>query len=150
MIRRVAAAQVPRELLLLADPNWVAVQTYLPTADCYAVWQAERVVGVVVVARLDHRSYEIKNLAIAPDYQHRGWARALLAFVIDDCRRVPNCDTLWIGTGNSSLRQLDIYQRAGFEMQTIWVNYFVDNYPEPIYEAGLACKSMVRLCIKTN
>jgi len=91
------------------------------------------------------KTMEIMNVAVDPSYQHRGIAKALLTATIESCQQDANCDQLEIGTGNSSLRQLGLYQRAGFEMTTIWVNYFVDNYSESIYEDGIQCKSMVRL-----
>ncbi len=150
MISAVKADQLPRELLLSADPDWSIVQKYLEHAACYAEWVDDQIVGLIVLTSRDAATYEVQNLAVAPSYQHRGIARRLLAFAIQRCRQDKTCQTLWVGTGNSSLRQLALYQHAGFEMQTVLVDYFVDNYPEPIYEDGLQCKSMVRLCIKTN
>ncbi|RRK11339.1 GNAT family N-acetyltransferase [Lactiplantibacillus garii] len=150
MIKRVLAADLPRDLLLAADPDWQVVRQYLNTGECYAAWQQGRLVGLMVLTRLNDRAREVKNIAVVPNYQHRGVARRLLTMAIQRCRADRKCEELWIGTGNSSLRQLAIYQRAGFEMRTVWVNYFVDNYAEPIFENGLRCKSMVRLCITTK
>lgn len=149
-IHPLAAAQIPRDLLLLADPSWAQVTAYLSTGQCYGYQQDGQVVGVVVLTTLKTGVWEVKNIAVAPAYQHRGIAKALLATAIAVCQAAPTCDELQIGTGNSSLRQLAIYQHAGFEMIAVWVNFFVDNYPDPIYEAGLQCKSMVRLSMSTT
>ncbi|TBX39692.1 N-acetyltransferase [Lactiplantibacillus paraplantarum] len=149
-IQPIAAAQIPRNLLLLADPSWPQITTYLSTGQCYGYQQDGQVVGVVVLITLKTGVWEVKNIAVAPDYQHRGIAKALLATAIAVCQAAPTCDELQIGTGNSSLRQLAIYQHAGFEMIAVWVNFFVDNYPDPIYEDGLQCKSMVRLSMSTT
>lgn len=51
---------------------------------------------------------------------------------------------LMIGTGNSSLAQLRLYQRLGFRIVSIVPDFFA-NYPEPIYENGILCRDMVRL-----
>ncbi|MCG5037661.1 GNAT family N-acetyltransferase [Lactiplantibacillus plantarum] len=82
-----------------------------------------QVVGVVVLTTLKTGVWEVKNIAVAPAYQHRGIAKALLATAIAVCQAAPTCDELQIGTGNSSLRQLAIYQHAGFEMIAVWVNF---------------------------
>ena len=50
-----------------------------------------------------------------------------------------------IGTGNSSLNQLMFYQKSGFRMKEIWVDFFTKNYEEPIEENGIPCLDMVRL-----
>ena len=144
-IQPLAATQIPRDLLLLADPSWAQVTTYLSTGQCYGYQQDGQVVGVVVLTTLKPGVWEIKNIAVMPTYQHRGIAKALLATAIAVGQAAPTCDELQIGTGNSSLRQLAIYQHAGFEMVAVWLNFFVDNYSAPIYEDGLQCKSMVRL-----
>lgn len=150
MIRPIAAQAVPRELLLLADPDWAQVQAALVGATCYVVDAGPVISGVVVLKPTTPGCMEVVNLAVSPSYQHQGIAKRLLTFVIEQCRRDPGCAQLQIGTGNSSLRQLALYQRAGFEVQTVWVNYFVDRYPQPIVENGIQCKSMIRLQMPVN
>jgi hypothetical protein len=61
-----------------------------------------------------------------------------------------NFNTIIIGTGNSSIGQLYLYQRQGFEIFDIKKNFFVDNYPDPIFEDGIQCKHMIMLGLKTN
>lgn len=53
--------------------------------------------------------------------------------------------TLEIGTGNSSLAQLGLYQKCGFSISGIDFGFFLRNYSEPIWENGIQCKDMVRL-----
>jgi len=43
------------------------------------------------------------------------------------------------------MMQLHIYQKAGFEMDRIKKNFYLDNYPTPIFENGLLLKHMVIL-----
>ena len=54
---------------------------------------------------------------------------------------------LLVGTGNSSLSQLGLYQKCGFRMSYIKAGFFA-SYPEPIYENGIQCLDMVVLCAK--
>lgn len=150
MITPIQAKQVPRALLLLADPDWSKVQQALEQATVYGYQLAGKIVGVLVLQPQTATVKEITIVAVVPSYQHQGIARALLQTVIKSCQQDTTCEQLQIGTGNSSLRQLALYQHAGFEMVSVWVDYFVDNYPEPIYENGLQCKSMVRLALNVK
>ena len=59
---------------------------------------------------------------------------------MDDCRGV-DIGIYW----NISTMQFALYQKMGFEIQEIWKNYFVNNYPEAIFEHGIQCKDMIRL-----
>lgn len=47
--------------------------------------------------------------------------------------------------GNSSLRQLFLYQRMGFRMVAINENYFSGKYKNPLYEDGIRCLDQVEL-----
>ncbi|KHF37127.1 putative N-acetyltransferase YvbK [Paenibacillus sp. P1XP2] len=50
-----------------------------------------------------------------------------------------------VRTGNSSLNQLGLYQKCGFRMVRIERDYFVNNYPEPIFENGIPCRDQIVL-----
>jgi len=145
MMITISADQAPRDLLLSADPDWSRVQQSLENATIYGYQLDDQIVGVLVLKPLKVGVKEIMAIAVAESYQHRGIAKTMLQLVIKSCQQDPSCEQLQIGTGNSSLRQLALYQRAGFDLSAVWVNYFVDNYSQPIYENGIQCKSMVRL-----
>jgi hypothetical protein len=51
------------------------------------------------------------------------------------------------GTGTFGY-QLAYYQREGFRVSAIDRNFFLDNYPEPIYENGIQHKDMPRLTLE--
>ena len=40
---------------------------------------------------------------------------------------------------------LALYQKMGFEMDSIRKGFFIDNYPEPMYENGILVRDMVVL-----
>ena len=84
------------------------------------------------------------NIAIKEEVQGRGWGKVLLNFAIEEAKKRKAKD-LWIATGNSSIGQLALYQKMGFEMADIRWNHFIDNYPEAIWENGIQCKHMLIL-----
>lgn len=50
-----------------------------------------------------------------------------------------------LGTGNSSIDNLAFYQKMGFEMTALWLNYFAEQgYDSDLMEDGIACKHMLR------
>lgn len=52
--------------------------------------------------------------------------------------------TIEVGTGNSSIVQLALYQKYGFRMIGVDVDFFVKNDADKIYESGIQCKDMIR------
>lgn len=59
-------------------------------------------------------------------------------------------ESIEIGTGNSSIQELALYQKCGFRLKEIIHDYFVDNYDEPIFENSIQCRDMVLLQLKFN
>jgi len=53
--------------------------------------------------------------------------------------------TIEIGTGNSSLGQLALYQKCGFRIVGVDRDFFVRHYQDEIFENGIQCRDMVRL-----
>ncbi|MNP68178.1 putative N-acetyltransferase YvbK [compost metagenome] len=53
--------------------------------------------------------------------------------------------TVEIGTGNSSLHQLKLYQRCGFRIVGVDRDFFIRHYDEEIIEDGIRCVDMIRL-----
>jgi ribosomal protein S18 acetylase RimI-like enzyme len=103
-----------------------------------------RIVGVYVIMPTRPATIEVMNIAVAPDLQGRGIGRALLEHAIDTARK-RGARTLEIGTGNSGVGQLALYQKAGFRIYAIDRDYFLRHYAEPIFENGIPCRDMVRL-----
>lgn len=134
----------PYELLELADPSRIRINEYLKTGTCYVAIVHSKVVGVVVLHPIDLVSIEIKNIAVSESKQGKGVGKALLRYAESVSRQL-GFEKLVIGTGNSSLGQLALYQKEGFEMFEIRKDFFINNYTEPIFENGLQCKHMVVL-----
>lgn len=134
----------PFELLLLADPEKKVLESYLYDAELFVLSEASVTLGVLVLKSSDEKSYEIMNIAIKEEVQGKGWGKVLLNFAIEEAKKRKAKD-LWIATGNSSIGQLALYQKMGFEMADIRWNHFIDNYSEAIWENGIQCKHMLRL-----
>ena len=86
----------------------------------------------------------LKNIAIDKAFQGRGFGKRLLKYA-DEISRQSNYNQLIIGTGNSSIGQLYLYQVQGFEIDHIEKDYFLYNYHNPFFENGIQCKHKVVL-----
>ncbi len=157
-IRRIRPDEaLPWALLLDADPSRAMVERYLATSEVYLLERVPAaVVGVLVLTPIADEAdddagaagnvYEIKNVAVAESEQGRGYGRALIEFAIAEVR-ARGAVRLYIGTGNSSLSQLGLYQRCGFRIVAVDIDFFTRNYPERLYENDIECRDMLRLVI---
>lgn len=130
-----------RELLTLADEVEASVADYIGRGTCYAACDGDRIVGQYHTRPF---TAEIVNIAVAPDRQRQGIATALLAHAVETARRA-GFRLLEIGTGDSGLGQIALYERCGFVRCGIDEDYFRKFSPEPIFENGVECRHMVRL-----
>jgi Acetyltransferase (GNAT) family. len=131
-------------LLLLADPSREAVESYLRRGRCYVGELAGQVVAVCVLIETRPHTVELVNVAVAEEEQGRGIGRRMVLHAIDVARSL-GFRSIEVGTGNSSLKQLALYQRCGFRIVGVDLDFFTRHYPEPIYENGILCRDMIRL-----
>jgi len=136
--------EIPYALLLGADPSKELVEKYLKSSEIYVARLANEIIGVYVLYPINSEKAEIKNIAVEEKFQGKGVGKLLLedAFKL---AKAKGYKQLIIGTGNSSVGQLYLYQKAGFEMTEIRWNFFIDNYPDPLYEDGIQVKHMIVL-----
>jgi aminoglycoside 6'-N-acetyltransferase I len=139
-----AAQAIPFALLELADPSRSQIDSYLKTGTCHIATLGTQIVGVVVLDKVDASTAEIKNIAVQRSEQGKGFGKRLLGYA-GQLSRKEGYKRLIIGTGNSSIRQLALYQKEGFEMRCIERDYFLKNYDQPIVENGIQCKHRVVL-----
>ena len=85
---------------------------------------------------------EIKNIATVPEYQGKGYAKALIDFVVKKYGEQYN--VLQVGTGDSPLT-IPFYEKCGFVRSHIVPNFFTDNYDHPMFECGVQLVDMVYL-----
>lgn len=135
---------LPYDLLELADPSRNQIDAYLASGTCYALKTPPEIVGVIVLHEVDPSTMEIRNIAVRETAQGKGFGKRLLQFA-ERISREQGYAKLIIGTGNSSIGQLALYQKAGFEMKRIEQDFFVKHYDVPIFENGIRCKHLVVL-----
>lgn len=135
---------VPMALLLLADPSEEAILEYLVTSELLVAKIEGNIAGIIVLQRLDQMMLEIMNLAVDENYQRQGIGRKLIVAALEYAKNA-GMQSVKIATGNSSFHQLKLYQSCGFVIDQILENYFVEHYPEPIYEDGIQCTDRVEL-----
>ena len=133
-------------MLLLADPSKAAVEQYLADGKLYVAEWDDTVVGAYILLQADGPLWELKNIAVTPEWQGKGVGKALIAAAISSAKEL-GAERLEVGTGSSSINQLAFYQKTGFRMQRIAKNYFILNYDEPIFENGIQCRDMVILAM---
>lgn len=140
----VPASQAPMELLL-ADPSPEKVQGYLGLSRCFVASHAGTAVGAYVVQEHARGTHELMSIAVAPSHQHQGIGTLLLKHAVDWVRQ-SGARRLEVGTGTFGY-QLSFYQRLGFRVVAIDRDFFLDHYPEPLFEDGIQHKDMLRLAL---
>ena len=146
LIQEVPETHAPIELLLLADPSEEKIRSYLPGSRCFVATLDAVVVGACVVQPLSAGAHELMSIAVPPDCQKSGYGTALLKWVIAYYRN-SGARQLEVGTGTFGY-QLAFYQRQGFRVTRIDRDFFVKNYPEPIFEDGIQLFDMLRLTLR--
>lgn len=142
---RVAPQELPMALLLLADPSEHHIATYLEDAWCYLASEQGQPVGVCVLNINRDGVLELFNIAVATGAQAQGIGSALLEHAIADARAQGHA-RIELGTGTFG-HQLAFYQRAGFRVESVIRDHFLDHYDEPIHEQGIQHKDMLRLAL---
>ena len=84
---------------------------------------------------------EIKNIATEPEYQDKGYGKALIDFVATKYKG--KCSILQVGTGDSPL-SVPLMKNAALLTHTS-LKIFIDNYDHPIYEYGVQLIDMIYL-----
>ena len=129
------------DLLLLADEQEDMIDRYLDKGKMFAL-DDNGVKCECVVTDEGNGVLEIKNIATVPEFQRKGYAKALIEYLIKEYRE--QYSVLQVGTGNSPLT-IPFYEKCGFVRSHIVSNFFTDNYDHPIYECGVQLVDMIYL-----
>ena len=129
------------DLLLLADEQEDMIDRYLEKGKMY-VLDDNGVKCECVITDEGNGVLEIKNIATVPEYQGKGYAKALIEFIIKQYQR--QYSVLQVGTGNSPVT-IPFYEKCGFVRSHTVPNFFTDNYDHPIYEGGAQLVDMIYL-----
>ena len=128
-------------LLLLADEQEDMIDRYLERGTMYVLEDGE-VKAECVVADEGDGVLELKNLAVEPESQRKGYGKALIDFLV--CKYKGRYSVLQVGTGDSPLT-IPFYEKCGFVRSHKIENFFTDNYDHPIYECGVQLTDMIYL-----
>jgi len=128
------------DLLLLADEQEDMVDKYLERGEMF-VLHDDGVKAECVVTKEADGTYEIKNIAVQPDCQRKGYGNALIEFLFS---HYADCRVMLVGTGDSP-NALDFYGKCGFTKSHRVKNFFIDHYEQPIYENGKRLVDMIYL-----
>jgi ribosomal protein S18 acetylase RimI-like enzyme len=144
-IRKLDSSEsLPMDLLLLADPSQELVEEYVKRGQCFIAEDEGQVVGVYVLLPTRPRTVELVNIAVAKEQQGKGIGKQLVNHAIQIAKS-QGYKTIEIGTGNSSIGQLALYQKCGFRITGIDRDFFIRHYSEDIFENGIQCRDMIRL-----
>jgi GNAT superfamily N-acetyltransferase len=129
-------------ILLLAEPSELALRWSLAhlSDKAYVMCQGdERVAAATVRWRGDPA--EIVELAVAKNDQMHGLGRKMVAWLIDEARRLGK-HRLEVGTSNASIGNIRFYQRCGFRMDYVRRDYFWYN-PELVVVDGIPVRDLL-------
>ena len=128
-------------LLLLADEQEDMVDRYLERGTMY-VLEDDGIKAECVVTDEGAGVLELKNIAVEPGFQGRGYGRALVDFLVKTYGG--RYSVLQAGTGDSPAT-IPFYEACGFRRHHVVRNFFTDHYDHPIYECGVQLVDMVYL-----
>ena len=97
------------DLLFLADEQENMIDKYLERGEMYILDDNEVKAECVVTKETDG-IYELKNIAVKPDCQRKGYGKSLIEFLFS---YYTDCKAMLVGIGDS-LSALDFYQKCGF------------------------------------
>ena len=129
------------DLLLLADEQEDMIDRYLERGTMY-VLEDDGVKAECVVTDEGGGVLELKNIAVAPDCQGKGYGKAFVDFLVRTYRG--QYMVLQAGTGDSP-STIPFYESCGFRRHHLVKNFFTDHYDHPIYECGVQLVDMVYL-----
>ncbi|MGG0655783.1 GNAT family N-acetyltransferase [Rummeliibacillus pycnus] len=136
----------PINLLLLADPSESLVEEYLNRGDCFVTEMNNQIIGVYVLLPTRPETVELVNIAVKESFHKKGIGKQLIFHAIQIAKS-KGYKTIEIGTGNSSIGQLALYQKCGFRITGVDQNFFIRHYEQEIFENGIHCKDMIRLSL---
>ena len=129
------------DLLLLADEQENMVDRYLERGTMY-VLEDNGVKAECVVTDEGNGILELKNIAVEPAFQGKGYGTAMVDFLIRTYKE--QYTVLQVGTGDSPAT-IPFYEACGFRRHHLVKNFFTDHYDHPIYEGGVQLVDMVYL-----
>ena len=100
------------DLLLLADEQESMIDRYLERGEMFVLSEGGSIRASCVVTRKAEDAFEIKNIAVYPQFQHQGCGKKLIQYLFG--HYAGRCRTMLVRNrrqpiGDSFLRELRIY-----------------------------------------
>ena len=128
-------------LLLLADEQEDMIDRYLERGTMY-ILDDGGLKAECVVSDEGNGVLEIKNIAVVPEHQSKGYGKALINYIAR--RYSGEYSILQVGTGDTPLT-LPFYENCGSVRSHKIKNFFTDHYDHPIFECGYQLIDMIYL-----
>lgn len=131
-------------LLLLAEPSARSLRWSLKNLSdtIYVIENGAQIVGAATM-RFKREPCEIVELAVDAQQHGRGLGKRLVAHLIGEARRRGKRE-LFVGTSSTSAGNIIFYQKCGFRVHDVRLDYFW-YYDKPVYENGLLVRDMIVL-----
>ena len=129
------------DLLMLADEQESMIDKYLERGEMFALYD-DGLKAISVVTCEGEGIFEIKNIAVYPSFQSKGYGKRLVDYIFEYYQG--RCSVMFVGTGDTP-STLSFYEHCGFRISHRLKNFFIDNYDQPIYEDGKQLIDMVYL-----
>lgn len=127
-------------LLLIGDESEAMINKYIDNGALYVGFIDGIAIAVCVTAPHDTDCIEVKNLAVNPAYQRKGYGSAMLEHI----HSLHPGKNFILGTGETN-PTLCFYRSCGYVYSHRIRDYFTDNYPHQIIEDGVILKDLIYL-----
>ena len=135
---------IPYSLLLLADETKEAIDKYIYDSKLFYAYTElnPTPIGIIALYQVSSSVLEIKNIAICNQEQNKGYGKQLIDFSLQYAKKNLYKELI-VGTGDTSSQSINFYLKNGFQPYNIRPNFFLENYPFPIYENGKQMQHMI-------
>ncbi len=131
-------------LLLLADEQENVIEKYLNRGELYALYDPDLRAACLLTDEGEGK-FELQNIAVFPEYQRRGYGRALVNHVIASCKS--RGYVLMVGTGDSP-NTLPFYKSCGFAYSHRIKDKMLTHYDHPVIDNGVQLFDKVYFSMK--
>ncbi|WP_292008460.1 GNAT family N-acetyltransferase [Chryseobacterium sp.] len=141
---QISSEEIPYPLLLLADETVEAIDKYIFSSEIYVLKDHQKEIAVMALYKNSAQQLEIKNIAVIPSFRNQGIGKIL----INKAKEIAVKDhfaSLIVGTSDTGYDQIRFYEKNGFIKKEIRKDFFIKNYPVPIYENGMQMRDMIIL-----
>ena len=119
------------DLLLLGDEQEDMVMKYLERGEMAVLFDGEDTIAVSVVTKEEEGLWELKNIAVLPSFQGKGYGTEALSSAIRLLANENLFSTIQINYVKGNFPAKHLYEKFGFEMIGVRRNF----YEKPVEDA---------------